>query len=189
MSHSKRLASCFHIFHSTFCLVNRPRAEMQGASLHQTTLLSRDEARPSSSARLPVTQRLLRRLPPSSTTTLRQTPTPTGSCNIAKGCRASARLPWYPCQLPESKPITPPHSTATSSVCNELRRASVRETSGRAQLLLQAWHRRCRGALSDETVQNNKVLACESPHLLALRMMTTKPSSIKTLGQTQRFCC
>jgi hypothetical protein len=114
-------------------------AEMHGASLHRRHRFR--EVKPVLFPQpAPVSQHLLRRLPLSSASSLRHPPTPTGSRNIAKGCRASARQPWYPCQLPESKPITPKDPTTTSSVCNELRRASVRETNGPAQLLLQAWY-------------------------------------------------
>jgi hypothetical protein len=58
---------------------------------------------------------------PSSATPLRTTPAPKGLRIIAKGCRASARLPWYQSSEPGSKPSTPPHPVPTSSARHELR--------------------------------------------------------------------
>lgn len=64
-------------------------------------------------------------LTPLHSTPLRIPSTPKGLRTIAKGCRASARLPWYRVQPDwESKPSTPAHPSASSSVCKKHRLAT-----------------------------------------------------------------
>ena len=57
----------------------------------------------------------------SSATSLRITPAPTGLRIIAKGCRASARPPWYrQTKILEAKPALSSHTAPASSVCHAL---------------------------------------------------------------------
>ncbi len=65
---------------------------------------------------LPGSLHLLAELLSSFAISRRPTPAPKGLRIIAKGCRASARLPWYPRQSPGSKPSATPHTAVTSSV-------------------------------------------------------------------------
>ncbi len=138
---------------------------------------------------------------------------PERAADSAQGKRASASAALgHRQQLRKANPSLRPHSTATSSVRKSLRLASLREPSAFlfSKLMISRGHRlpkwrtllQCccthvsakRGAgamvtLSDIIAQNNKILACESSPLFALRNMTTKPSVIKALVQTPRFCC
>jgi len=134
-------------------------AQMQGASLHRRhrfrqvrpILLPQPDLQP------PIASLVgCRPLPPYPS---RHTPTPTGSLNIAKGCRASARLPWHPCQFTGKQT----QNSATPNAHQQRQQQAPSRFRLRAECILfgSETHNLTWG-LRAEAAPQSKGLACES---------------------------